>query len=407
MLSLDIFKLNKIQKYIFKLNLWYYLGSFLLFVILFLLGSLRLIIDSILSTSSISFFVILKLLILTIPQHIMISAPVAMNLSLALLFGNLSVNNEILAIKSFGVNLNIFLKPIIYFSIIIALFIYFDMEVLLSYSKNLYLEELNKHRVKSIESSIHENKIGKYSNYEIYVEKVKLEGKDKRKIFLNIKIFEKSPEFERLIYAQKGNIIDFIDDDGESSVALYLENGYLITNNYNNDHKLEIIKIYFDNFVIYFPQIKYYITADILEKNFSYLRSEIKKVKESNKKLIKNLIENNPGLTEKEILKNPYNYGLDNPRYIESIYYLKIGIIISTFIFALSGYSIVKGFRNLNIGFSLFISFIMIMLFYAVFLIFINYMVAKTKLSIPLLYSLVLGFLSVLSIILIIRGRKF
>jgi len=402
---LDFFKFNRLDKYFLKINFFYYIGSFLIFILLFMLGSLRIIIDSILSTASISFLIIIKLLLLTVPQHIMISAPVSLNLSLALTFGNLSINNEILAIKSFGVDLKFFLKPIFFFAIIISLFVFFDMEVLLPYSKKLYIQEINKHRVRSIESYIVEKKVNKYSNYYISVDKIVYQEKNKSKYYKDIKIYEKGNNFNRFIYAKKANILSFEDYNSEQKIVLFLEDGYIV--NVIKDSENSIIKVYFKNFALFFPKITYFLGIDLIEKSLFVLWDEIKKIYDENNKIIQNVLKVDPSLNKRIILKNSNSYGLLDSRYLETIFYLKIGLLVSTFVFGISGYSILKGFRNLNLGFSLFVSFVIIMIFYGVFIIFTNVLIYRTRLPVVLIYSLVLLFLVILSMALIIRGRKY
>ncbi|MEJ5272732.1 MAG: LptF/LptG family permease, partial [Spirochaetota bacterium] len=120
-----LFKLSQFDKYYFKQIITYFFGSTAIFVLLFVLGQVRIILETI-SLENLSFFYILRLLILTIPMHLFISMPVGLNLANALLFGFMAVNSEILAIRSFGAKVEIFLKPVLIFALIVCFLVYLD-----------------------------------------------------------------------------------------------------------------------------------------------------------------------------------------------------------------------------------------------------------------------------------------
>lgn len=391
---------NKFDKYYFRLMLIYYTGSALFFIMLFLLGQIRIIIDSILATN-VSFFVILKLLILTLPMHIFVSLPVALILANALVFGNLSSTSEILALRSFGIKVDIFLKPVFIFAIIVVVLTYIDMEVIYPKTTLMWKEQLNKYRIKSIESAIAEKKVTRYQSYKLYTEKAIDLGDSKK--FINLYIFDQKKGEQKTIFAKTAYIDQQFKNKGY--VGLKLIDGYFKQEvTLRNSKKL--IETNFEVMELFFPFPKINAYLQINEKPLQEIFEEYNKVKEDNKKIIEKL--KKKGIEyDKLTAKEKAKYKIKSTRIYEKSIHFKIGILISTFIFAFAGFSLVKGIKDLNIGKALFISIVIIMFFYVVFMIFTNYIMAKTNISISLTYYSSLGVLFMIGLILYIKGLHY
>lgn len=395
-----MFMLNKFDKYYFKLMLIYYTGSATFFIMLFLLGQIRIIIDSILATN-VSFFVIFKLLMLTLPMHIFVSLPVALILANALVFGNLSSTSEILAIRSFGVKVDVFLKPVFIFAIIVLILTYVDMEIIYPETTLMWREQINKYRVKSIESSIVEKKVSRYQTYKLYAEKIIDSGGTKK--FINLYIFDQKKGEQKTIFAKTG----FIDQDYKQKgyVGLKLLNGYIkqevSSKNSKNfvETNFEVMELFFS-----FPKLNSYL--QINEKPLKEIFKEYEQVKVENQKILDNL--KSKGIDYYKLsVKDRSKYKIKSTRIYEKSIHFKIGILISTFIFAFTGFSLVKGIKDLNVGKALFVSILVIMFFYIVFMIFTNYIMTKTNLSIPLTYYSSLGILLLVGIGFYVKGLHY
>lgn len=364
---------TQFDQYYFKQILYYFFGATSVFVLLFVLGQIRIILETI-SLENISFWFIMQLLILTIPMHLFISMPVGLNLANALLFGFLAINSEILAIRSFGIKLEIFIKPVLIFALIVCILTYLDMDYLYPKANKIYIQQLIKGQVKTLQSVIQEGKVTTYKNYKIYVGTSSFEKNNK--IFHDVLIVQNNPKSTTSIYAKKALIEESEIDYG--IISLTLINGNYIVN--YSDGKSLITN--YDRMYLLFskPEInasgETYLMLPIIK--LSQIINESKKNKEDR-----------------------VSY-----RFIEEKLHFKIGLLISCILFAFAGFAIVKAFSRLNLGLSLFISISTIMIFYFIFIGLTKTIVTRTLIPIPLIYYPLLGVIALISFLLYLIGIK-
>ncbi len=368
-----IFYVSQFEKYYYKQIVKYFIGSTSIFVLLFVLGQVRLILE-IISLENISFFYIIRLLILTIPFHLFISMPVGLNLANAFFFGFLSINSEILALRSFGIKVEIFIKPVIIFALIVCFLTFLDMDYLYPYTYKIYLQDLVKGQVKTLQSVIQEGKVMIYKNYKIFVASSNIENG--KKIFNDLVITQTSSKSYTSVYAKQALIVENIIESGLVTLNL-IDGNYII----NYQDKKNIIAR-FDKMFLVFNK------PEISRSGESILMISIKKLY----KMIKDFKLN--------------NVDRESYRYVEEKFHFKIGLIISCLLFGFAGFSIVKAFSNLNLGKSLLTSVGVIMIFYFIFVILSRTLVSRTLIPIPLIYYPLLGILVLISIILYLSGIK-
>ena len=235
-----------------------------------------------------SFTVILKFLLLNSAWIISLAIPMAVLVTTLMTFGKLSSNNEITAFKASGIKYNTLLKPCLYFSITILIF-------LIPY--NLWLLPEMNHNVRKLSFKIsknrpdiefHENLLNSLSDKMIY-----LGDRISTHSFSDIIIFDnKYRNNHTTIMAQDGEFISM--DDG---IILDLNFGSIHENFINTD---EYRKTYFDNYKIAIPfdelgyNEKHTLKRQEREMNISLLNEKIKyfstKLDQTESKLINNTI---------------------------------------------------------------------------------------------------------------------
>jgi len=300
--------------------------------------------------------------------------PVGLNLANAFFFGFLSINSEILALRSFGVKVEIFLKPVLIVALIVCFITFIDMDYLYPYSYRLYLQELVKGQVKTLQSVIQEGRVMTYMNYKIFVASSNI-IQDK-KIFNDIIITQTNSRSYTSVYAKKAMIEE--NSIGFGLISLTLLDGDYIVN--YEDKKNIIAK--FDKMYFLFSK------QNISSSSESMLMIKIKKLYDMIKENRMN-----------SIARESY-------RYTEEKFHFKIGLLISCILFGFAGFAIVKAFSNLNIGKALFTSISTIMVFYFVFVFLSRTLVSRTLIPIPLIYYPLLGILAFISGVLYLVGIK-
>ncbi len=369
----NLFYIYQFDKYYYKQITKYFIGATSIFVLLFVLGQVRIILETI-SLENISFLYILKLLLLTVPFHLSISMPVGLNLANAFFFGFLSVNSEILALRSFGAKVEIFLKPVLIVALIVLFLTYLDMDYLYPYSFKIYLQELVNGQIKTLQSVIQEGKVMPYKNYKIFVASSKI-VQDK-KIFNDIIITQTSNESYTSVYAKKAMIEENAIEFGLISLTL-IDGDYIV----NFKDKRNLIAR-FDKMYLLFAK------PNSNKSSENMLMTKINKLYQ---------------MIRQRRLKNEDR---NSYRYIEEKFHFKIGLLISCILFGFSGFSIVKAFSNLNISKALITSISTIMIFYFIFILLSRTLVARTLIPIPLIYYPLLGILALISALLYLIGIK-
>ncbi|MDR1401066.1 MAG: LptF/LptG family permease [Endomicrobium sp.] len=157
--------LKKLHLYIIKEFLGYFFFGLAVFSVFFVLNNLFNLIDLFLSRG-VHAFLILKLLVLIVPEILMSTVPMAILLGILISYGRLSEDNEIIAMKSSGVNYKTLTMPIIVPVCIIFIFLLFCNHFIApsatSNFRNLYKEIIIKRPFSKLaEKTI--NKMGEYN----------------------------------------------------------------------------------------------------------------------------------------------------------------------------------------------------------------------------------------------------
>ena len=118
-----------------------FLVAFIFFFMIFFVNSILLLVQRIL-LRNIDFSTMLEMVMLSMPQFLIYTFPFATLSGAAMVLGDLSSNNELLALKSSGVEeIRIFL-PIILLSLVLSILTFFVSDYLLPWSNIIYRQRL-------------------------------------------------------------------------------------------------------------------------------------------------------------------------------------------------------------------------------------------------------------------------
>ncbi len=253
-------------------------------------------------------YIVLKVFVLSLPFIIALTVPMAVLVSVITVFGRMSQDFEIIALKSGGINLYKLILPVLFVIILLSMgMVYFN---------NHILPESN-HTVKNLLIDINEKKpalklregifTSPFKGYDIYIRKI-----DQRESVL----------YDILIYESKKGIIEkvVISDSGKMEtdqdlIVLTLLDGEI----HEIDQKdlLHYRKLSFKKHVITFP-----IDEDFVEKERSYrsdrelsalaMRERIKKIEKEIGKLKE---EYNNNVTKRDIERRIKIKGREINRY--------------------------------------------------------------------------------------------
>ena len=226
--------MNKLDKYILKEHLAPFFGSLgvLLFILLanFVIKS----IDKFLG-KGLGIGVLLEYLFLNLAWILALAVPMAVLVATLMAFGRLASDNEIMALRSAGVNTWRLMRPALGFSVVIAIImIYFNNEI---------LPHMN-HKARSLSADISRKRpdldfdagyfIESIPNYTIFI--TERRGDD----FYGVEIFNNIDNTaQRTILAEHGTV-ESIDD----GIIMHLDNGEIHENMEKNDEytKIDFIK---------------------------------------------------------------------------------------------------------------------------------------------------------------------
>ena len=180
-----------------------FLTSTLSLLFVFLLGRGLVQMADLIFNKDVDFFLVLKMLFFSLPFILIFVIPMSVLVSSLLVFGKLSADNEITAIRASGISLLKVLQPIVMFTVALCLFSFLLSDQLASVSHYHYRRLVARIGLESPAAALEEGTfIKKFKNFVIYVyeiEKTKLKG---------VRIYQpQEGKPTRTIIAQKGEII--------------------------------------------------------------------------------------------------------------------------------------------------------------------------------------------------------
>ena len=189
--------IKKLHLYIIKESLGYFLFGVAVFFVLLILDYVFDLVDLFLS-KGVALFTILKLFIFAIPNILTLAIPMAVLFGVLIAYGRLSEDNEIMAMKSSGINYKTLSLPVIIFicttSFFLLFFNHFLAPAVNSNFRNLYQEILTKRPLvrfteKTIielgEHRLYANKVNRKNNILYEVSIYKFENKDNYDVYEN------------------------------------------------------------------------------------------------------------------------------------------------------------------------------------------------------------------------------
>ena len=278
-----------LNRYIFKELLYPFFLSLFVLIFVLLTQFLAKHLDRFLG-KDLSLLTILKFLIFNSASIISLAAPMAVLVATMMTFGRLSSDNEITGFKASGISYLNFLKPSIWFGILI---------VMLMIPFNLWILPEMNHNIRKLSYKISKNRpdieIKENMLNSIYDRMIFVGDKVGKKSFNNIIIFDKN----NTVLANNGNFNSLND-----GLILNLSNGSIHENTQSSNN--EYRKTYFNEYKILIPYDKINFDSDKTlirqdrEMNYGTLLNTI-----NNKNIeIKGLNENNQVSNKKIKLLN-------------------------------------------------------------------------------------------------------
>ncbi len=274
---------------------------------------------------------ILTLLFFISPDFIYSMLPISTMITILITFLRLSANNEIIALKSSGININKFFLPISIFCFITmcssAWLSFYGISLGAKASKKLLTKMSDKNISLIIKQKTFNKKFG---NTIIYAEEIDPETKRMQKVFI-----EDGKDKTNTIIAPEGILLN---NKENHSVTLKLFNGYVSTINSSNNSS-EYLKF-----------STYDLNFDLLENNKK--NSFLRWIKEKNIEELYNSIQNMP-------------IGSSNYYYYIAYFYKKITVPLSCLLLGLTAMFIaLNKHKNKNHFVQIRITLITVILYY-------------------------------------------
>ena len=305
--------------------------------VMILVGNLQKIADLVIN-KGVDIFSVLKLLLFMAPYIITYALPISVLIAVLLAFGRLSSDNEIIAIRSSGINLFSLILPLLIIGMLLSLILVIFNDKASSYAHYAYRKTLInvgfKNPTAAFEEGVFINSFEKYILFIYHVDQ-------KKNRLSNIRIYEPQGEDKptRTIVAKAG---EFITEPEKNTIKLKLIDGTSDEpdpENPANFYKLNF-KTYFMNLNLLNSKNNQEIEKKPKEMTIAELKAKIEKFR-------KNKIDATPLLTE---------------------IYEKVTLAFSCFIFILLGSSlgIITRRREKSINFG--IALLIIIIYYPLFI---------------------------------------
>jgi lipopolysaccharide export LptBFGC system permease protein LptF len=272
--------MKKIHLYIISEFLKFFTLTISILSILFTINVTFYISDFLIS-KKINFFNVFKIFIFNIPSSLIFSIPMSVFFGILLTYRRLSVDNEIIAMKSSGINYKTLTIPIISTTCIISLFLVFFNNILLpniNHNQKIIFENIIS---KKPLINFNEKSITKLGEYNIYINKI--DNKKNCVTGINIYKFDDINKYILHIIGISSKIKTY-----KNGIKFILNNGSLEkfdTNNITNN----IIHANFKDYSIFIPipnAINKQLKTTTSEIKTSTLIKYINKYKKNKKKTI-------------------------------------------------------------------------------------------------------------------------
>lgn len=182
-------KPNALDKFILKELIPSFFFGIVSFTIILVAGSLLFKIAELVIEQGISFGVVVRLFIYSLPQLMAYTIPMSCLLATLLGFGKMSANSEIVALKSAGLSFHRIVRPVIIMSIIVSLFALLLNETIVPLCEHartniMSYEVLKQSPVAFKEKIFIKNEQGGRLERVIYIDKMKLSNGDMKGILV-------------------------------------------------------------------------------------------------------------------------------------------------------------------------------------------------------------------------------
>ena len=232
--------MSTIDKYIFKQMIFPFLFGLSIFTFSITINRILLLTQMVLN-KGISISAVLKLASLTIPDFMIITLPISFLLALLTVFGKMTQDNEIMALRASGISIFKLTKPAIIFAIIpfsfSILFSFYMAPRFNFFFRVLAVKEVKKAALSALKKNSFTNRFG---NLKIFVKDVDTGKSTLKGIFILNKVRNK-PE---TLIAKSGNIKY---DRKLNTLSFYLKDGTI--QNQNPDSK-EFWLLHFNTYKI-------------------------------------------------------------------------------------------------------------------------------------------------------------
>ena len=235
-----------LEHYILKENFKPFVVSLFVATFVMLLDKiidlLNLIIDK-----KLDFITIISVFGLSLPFMLALSVPMAILLASIMSFGRLSVDNELVAFKSCGINIYTLMRPTVIAALFISIFMVFFNNTILPETNHMLKNLMIKANYRRPVTSIVPGTFTTLKNYTIYAK----ERVDEE--LSGILIYNReSTKFPQTISAERGKI--FLSNGGNSLIAV-LYNGQMHERNTKEPDKYQVSQ--FRKFTLNLPDLGY------------------------------------------------------------------------------------------------------------------------------------------------------
>jgi LPS export ABC transporter permease LptF len=213
-----------IERYLLRESLKTFLFGIALFTTVLVISKVQELLAFIL-TKGISPLIIIKLILLLLPALLSIAIPMAFTLGIILSIGRLTEQREMVAIKTVGIGKVEIIKPFIFFSIFLIIFLIFFNFHIMPLSNKLYVKTIFNTMTQKVQLIINEREFSEITNnitlYTDYYDR-------KNNLLKNINLRIKDKDGTLFLFAKKGSfykdtdkfLYQFIMKDGTFSKLL-------------------------------------------------------------------------------------------------------------------------------------------------------------------------------------------